>query len=72
MILDLTLFVTSLETEKAKKCTTLQEIPTKSMFQGVCQNGGFRTDTRVETSTEPLVAVRIGALYRYELVYQLE
>ena len=48
-----------------------EEFPSVSMLCGVCQNGGFRRDTNVETSTGLLVGFPNGVLQRYELVYQL-
>ena len=57
--------------QKVKKCTVCEEFPSVCMLCGVCQNGGFRRDTNVETSTVFLVALRNGVLQRYELVYQL-
>ena len=59
------------KSQKVKKCTVCEEFPSVCMLCGVCQNGGFRRDTNVETSTVFLVALRNGVLQRYELVYQL-
>ena len=57
--------------QKVKKCTVCEEFPSVCMLCGVCQNGGFRRDTNVETSTGLLVGCPNGVLQRYELVYQL-